>query len=41
MGFPGGTDGKESACHVGNPGSFLGLGRSPVEGNGAHFSIFD
>ena len=41
MGFPGGTDGKESACHMGDPGSILGLGISPVEGNGTHFSIFD
>ena len=41
MGFLGDTDGKESACHVGNLGSILGLGRPPVEGNGVHFSIFD
>ena len=33
-GFPGGSDGKESACHVGNPGSIPGLGRSPGEGKG-------
>ena len=33
-GFPGGSDGKESACHAGNPGSIPGLGRSPGEGNG-------
>ena len=31
--FPGGSDGKESACNVGDLGSFLGLGRSPGEGN--------
>ena len=31
--FPGGSDGKESACNVGDLGSFLGLGRSPEEGN--------
>ena len=34
MGFPGGSDGKESACNIGDPGSILGLGRSPEEGNG-------
>ena len=33
-GFPGGSDGKESACHAGGPGLILGLGRSPGEGNG-------
>ena len=29
MGFPGGSDGKESACNVGDMGSIPGLGRSP------------
>ena len=24
MGFPGGSDGKESACSAGDPGSYLG-----------------
>ena len=33
----GGSDGKESACKVGNPGSILGLRRSPGEGNGNPF----
>ena len=33
-GFPGGSDGKESACSAGNPGSVPGLGRYPGEGNG-------
>ena len=33
-GFPGGSDGKESACNVGDPDSIPGLGRSPGEGNG-------
>ena len=33
-GFPGGSDGKESACNSGDPGLILGLGRSPEEGNG-------
>ena len=27
--FPGGSDGKESACNAGDPGSILELGRSP------------
>ena len=34
MGFPGGSDGKESACSAGDLGSIPGLGRSPLEGNG-------
>ena len=34
-GFPGGSDGKESACNVGDPGSIPGSGRSPGEGNGS------
>ena len=33
-GFPGGSDGKASACSVGDPGSIPGSGRSPGEGNG-------
>ena len=33
-GFPCGSDGKASACNVGDPGSIPGLGRSPGEGNG-------
>ena len=33
MGFPGGSDGKESVCTVGDLGSIPGLGRSPGEGN--------
>ena len=33
MGFPGGSDSKESACNAGDPGSIPGLGRSPGEGN--------
>ena len=28
-GFPGGSDGKESSCNVGDPSSIPGLGRSP------------
>ena len=34
MGFPGGSDDKESACSAGDLGSVLGSGRSPGEGNG-------
>ena len=33
-GFPGGSDGKESACNAGDLGSIPGLDRSPEEGNG-------
>ena len=33
-GFPGGSDGKASACNAGDPGSIPGSGRSPGEGNG-------
>ena len=32
--FPGGSDGKESACNVEDPGSIPGLGIPPWEGNG-------
>ena len=34
MGFPGGSERKESACNEGDPGSIPGSGRSPGEGNG-------
>jgi len=34
MDSPGGSDGKESACSVGDPGLIHELGRSPGEGNG-------
>ena len=34
LGVPGGSDGKESACNVGDLGSIPGSGRSPGEGNG-------
>ena len=34
QGFPGGSDGKESACNSGDPGLIPGLGRSTGEGNG-------
>ena len=31
--FPGGSDGKASACNAGDPGQIPGSGRSPGEGN--------
>ena len=34
LGFPGGLDGKESACNVRDLGSTPGLGRSPAGGSG-------
>ena len=34
MGFPGGSDSKESDCNTGVPGLIPGWGRSPGEGNG-------
>ena len=37
LGFPGGSDGKESPCNTGGTrgmGLILGLGRLPGEGNG-------
>ena len=34
LGFPGGSNGKESACNVGDPGLIPGSGRSSGEGNG-------
>jgi len=33
-GFPGGSDGKASACSAGDLGLIHGSGRSPGEGNG-------
>ena len=33
--FPGGSDGKVSACNAGDLGSIPGLGRSPEEVNGS------
>ena len=33
-GLPGGSDGEESICNAGDPGSIAGPGRSPGEGNG-------
>ena len=34
MGFPGGSDGKESACNAGDPGLIPGSGRAPGKGHG-------
>ena len=38
MGFPSGSDGKESACNTEDPGSIPG-GRSPGLGNATHSYI--
>ena len=37
LGFPGGSEGKESACNAGNLGSIPELGRSPGGGHGNPF----
>ena len=37
--FPGSSNGKESACNVGDLASIPGLGRSHGEGHGKHSSI--
>ena len=41
MGFPGVSDGKESACNVGDLGSISALGRFPGEGTGnpLHYAL--
>ena len=39
LGFPGGSDGKESPCNAGDAGSIPGLGRSPGEGMTVHSSV--
>ena len=43
QGLPGGSDGKESAYSMGDPGSIPGLGRYPGEGNGnpLHYSSLE
>ena len=43
MGFPGGSDDKESACNAGDPGSIPGLGRCPGErqGNPLQYSCLE
>ena len=40
VGFPGGSDSKESACNVGELGSIPGSGRSPGGGIATRSSIF-
>ena len=40
MGFPGGSDGKESACNAKDLGSIPGSGRFPGEGNGNPLQLF-
>ena len=40
LGIPGGSDGKESTCNVGDLGSVPGLGRSPGGGKGQSSPIF-
>ena len=41
--FPGGTDGKKSACNVGDPGSIPGFGTSlgGRHGNPLHYSCLE
>ena len=39
LGFPGGSDGKESACNAGDPGSTPELGRSQEKGMATHSSV--
>ena len=45
IGFPGGSDGKESTCNAGDPGpgSVPGWRRSSAEGNGCllHYSFLE
>ena len=40
MGFPGSSDGKESACNAGDLASIPELGRSLGEGNGNPLQLF-
>ena len=41
LGFPGGSDSKESVCNAGDSGSIPESGRSPGEGNGhPHTPVF-
>ena len=41
--FPGGSDGKESACNAGDLGLIPGLGKSPGGGHGnpLHYSCLE
>ena len=38
--YPGGSEGKASACNVGDPGLIPGSGRSPGEGHGNLTPVF-
>ena len=38
-GFPGGSDGIETACNARDPGLIPGSGRSPGEGNGCQLQF--
>ena len=40
LGFPGGSDGKESVCSMGDLGLILGMGRSPGGGHGNPLQYF-
>ena len=40
LGFPGGSDGKESTCNSGDLGSIPGSGRYPREGRGNPLQYF-
>ena len=40
LGFPGGSDSKDSACNSRDPGSIPGFGRSPGEGHGNLLQYF-
>ena len=39
MGFPGGSNGKESACNAGDPGLIPGSGRTLEKGMATHSNI--
>ena len=39
LGFPGDSDGKESACNPGDPGLIPGSGRYPKKGKATHSNI--
>ena len=41
LGFPGNSDGKESACSAGDPDSIPGWGRSPGDGHVTYSNILD
>ena len=41
MVFPHGSVSEESACNAGDPDSIHGLGRSPGEENGYHYSCME